>query len=545
MLHAQVARYVSTTGSDINSGTMSSPYLTPTYAATQCADGDTIIIRGGTYNLSTYIRLAAPNLTIKSYPGEWAILVAPVNDIDIDYCIYIQNPGEENFLIENLEIIGGYYYGIKTESNFDNRIPDYPNHGTSNIIIRNCKIHDTGRDCIKITPASNNIKILNCEIYNSGVGPSNITAQNAEGIDNVNGDNMIVYGCYIHDIFSNGLYAKGGAANCIIENNLIEDCGEGGALLGYWDTDEEWFDTIGIPANLKYIENVNGLVRNNIIRNCNFEGIGIYGTYQSKVYHNTIVNCAITEHAGIFIGQGTIYNSTGEVNPSTRDFIIQNNIISIPSATDRYFIEVREQNGAMLAGTNIMTHNIYYKSGSTGEFSWYGNAYNLADWRTNSGLDITTSSITNPILNTNLHLTSSSPCIGLALNLSGAVIVDYDGMNRVGLDIGADEYNNGTELIIPPNSGTIGTGITNYQATISIDENTNNTVVVYPTLTEDIVNIQLETQNDEVQILDIQGNVVFSKIISKNEVLNLQNFHSGLYILRFLNHRKSVRIVKL
>jgi hypothetical protein len=38
--------------------------------------------------------------------------------------------------------------------------------GVSNITLRNCKIHDTGRDCIKIKPACNGIQIIACELYN-------------------------------------------------------------------------------------------------------------------------------------------------------------------------------------------------------------------------------------------------------------------------------------------------------------------------------------------------------------------------------------------
>ncbi len=91
--------YVSTTGSNSNSGTLSSPFATPNYAALQCVSGDVIDIRGGIYNLTASIRLQHSNLTIRSHTNEWAILNAPVNDVNIGTCIYIQNPGDSGFII--------------------------------------------------------------------------------------------------------------------------------------------------------------------------------------------------------------------------------------------------------------------------------------------------------------------------------------------------------------------------------------------------------------------------------------------------------------
>jgi parallel beta-helix repeat protein len=547
MVTSQTTRYVSTTGNNANPGTFGSPYLSPVYAATQCEEGDTIEIMGGTYMLSGIIRLTHNHMTIRSRAGEWAILQAPVNDINIDYPIYIQEPGMHHINIERLEIVGGYYYGIKTESDFDNRIPGYPNIGTTDITIKNCRIHDTGRDCIKITPASNRVHILNCEIYNSGVGPSNISAQNAEGIDNVNGDEMFVYGCYIHDIFSNGMYAKGGAANCIIENNLIVDCGEGGALLGYWDTDEEWFDTLGVPENLKYQESVNSTIKNNIILNCNYEGIGLYGVYLSKVYNNTVVNCAINEHAALFIGQGSIYNSLGEINPPSRDFIVQNNIFQVNTSSMRYAVEVREQNGAMLAGTNTLGYNRYYQGGSPILFSWYGTDYDFSNWQTNAGFDQTGSVTGDPDLNADFHLNASSPCIDAGINTSAVVVVDYDGDVRTAMvDMGADEYNSMSYLPVPPGAGVIGTGIGSYETVISVETYLDDHVAkVYPTLVIDQVYIELADLNqDDFRLVDMLGNVIMQGRIEKSDLLNLSNLKNGMYILQFSRIKQPYYLIK-
>lgn len=77
--------YVSTTGNNANSGTdESSPFATLKHAATVFNPGDTILVRGGTYNLAngstiivTKVGTAGSPLVIKNYPGERPILNWP------------------------------------------------------------------------------------------------------------------------------------------------------------------------------------------------------------------------------------------------------------------------------------------------------------------------------------------------------------------------------------------------------------------------------------------------------------------------------------
>lgn len=536
--------YVSTTGSNANLGTLVNPFATPNYAASQCVAGDIIEIRGGTYNLTAIIRLQQSNITIRSYPNEWAILNAPVNNTNIDYCIYMPNPGTSGFVIERLEIIGGYYYGIKTESYFDGRDADLNDIGVNNVTIKNCKIHDTGRDCIKVTPASNGIKVLNCEIYNSGVGPANTTAQNAEGIDNVNGDNMQIYGCYIHNIFSNGLYLKGGAANGVVENNLITNCGEGGILLGYWETDEEWFDSQ--TTNTSWHENINGMVKNNIVFNCQFEGIGLYAARNAKVLNNTVVNCGITQHGALFIGQGMIFaGPTGaEINPPTRDIIIRNNIFQTATTSSRPVFELRAQNGASMTGTNTIDFNKYYKGGSAVSFNYYGTNYNIGVWRSATGFD-NTSTEGNPDLNANYHLNSTSSCINSGFNTTADVVIDYDGNTRTTTDIGADEFNASVFLSIPPVNTAIGTGIAGPNLGINEFVNEKSTIKVFPTYTNSLIYITLEdTKTENISVINLSGKVVKIKSINTKDEIDFSDVSNGIYIIKFNKSNQFVKIIK-
>ena len=70
--------YVSPSGSDNNSGTLSSPWQTLGYALGKLSPGDTLYLRGGTYyeheiNVGVKGTAAAP-ITIQSYPGERAVI---------------------------------------------------------------------------------------------------------------------------------------------------------------------------------------------------------------------------------------------------------------------------------------------------------------------------------------------------------------------------------------------------------------------------------------------------------------------------------------
>jgi hypothetical protein len=71
--------------------------------------------------------------------------------------------------------------------------------------VRRCEIHNTGR------------------IYPTGTP---VDDMNAEGIDNVNGSRMLVEDNWIHDIATNGLYFKGGAADVVGGGVEGGGCGE-------------------------------------------------------------------------------------------------------------------------------------------------------------------------------------------------------------------------------------------------------------------------------------------------------------------------------
>ncbi|GAB3991818.1 hypothetical protein GCM10028807_23000 [Spirosoma daeguense] len=448
--------YVSTNGNDNNDGTLGKPMKTVQKAVDSAKPGDAIELRAGTHE-SRELRIMTCNLTLRSYPGEWAIIKAVTNNEDIASTIWYREPTIVGGLIENLEIIGGYYYGIKLENNWENGEPVL--RSVRDITIRNCKIHDTGRDCIKIVSGCDNVKILNCEIYRSGVGPANVSANNAEAIDNVNGSAMIVRNCYIHDISTNGLYAKGGPKNCVIENNLIMNCGELGVVAGYTNTDQEWFS----KDNTEYIETFDMVIRNNIIVNAKWGGVGLIASVRPQVLNNTFVNVGSDTYGVLYISRGETYvGASGALRtPSNRDAKVLNNVFVQPQTGDVPMIRIRyyeDDKAESLAGTSQIDYNRYYRPNKS---PLYENRQKrdqtFAQWKSATGFDAH-SIEGDPKLSAQHHLQTGSSCIKAGLPQS-SITIDYDGNPRSGNpDIGADEAG-GAALAVPPSASVIGTGL--------------------------------------------------------------------------------------
>jgi len=435
--------YVATNGNDNNPGTLSSPFKNLTAAIEAANPGDVILLRGGNY-ISQEIRINKSDLHIKSYPGEWAVITAVTNVEDISACLWYNEPETTGGSLERLEIVGGYYYAIKFETNWDwdNSVPFSQRRGVSNVTVKDCKLHHSGRDGIKLTPACANISILNCEIHHTGSGPGALLDFNAEGIDNVNAPNLTVRGCYFHDIATTGIYVKGGGRNCVIEGNRVENCGEGGIYLGFY-TDAEWFDT---DFNPTYFENINGLVFNNLIVNTQHAGIGLWGAKDPQVYNNTVINGGQAEHGGLFFNTTDVWiDNNNSAQVGSQNVRVQNNIFVQSASQDLAMVRVREN---ALSGNNVIDNNFYYDTNGAvfldDNLDWQ--EWTLAQWKAQTFRDLH-SFDTDPKLDATYHLLANSPCINAGVDIS-VVIRDIDGHLRSdgAHDVGADEFGSVTAV---------------------------------------------------------------------------------------------------
>lgn len=511
--------YVATNGNDNNPGTLALPFQTLTAAIEAASPGDDILLRGGNYT-SQEIRINKSDLHIASYPGEWAIITAVTNIEDVSACLWYNEPETTGGSLERLEIVGGYYYAIKFETNWDwdNSVPFNQRRGVSGVTIRNCNIHHSGRDAVKLTPACSNISILNCEIHHTGVGPGAQLDYNAEGIDNVNAPNLTVRGCYFHDIATTGVYVKGGGRNCVIEQNRIENCGEGGIYLGFY-TDAEWFDT---DFNPQYFENINGRVQNNIIVNTQHAGIGLWGAKDAQVYNNTVVNGGQAEHAGLFFNTTDVWiDDTHSARVGSQNVRVENNIFV--QAANQNLVMVRVRENALTGAGNTINYNVYYDPNGVqfldDNLDWQ--EWTLAQWSTQTARDIH-SKEANPNLNSSQYLSATSPCINAGINLP-AVTHDIDGHLRSdgANDIGADEYGSV--------SGVSG-----------LYQNTNFSVQLQGNVVQEQLVFEVSAvKNQDVlfQIINAQGKSPIEQVLSltqgkSQQRIDVNMLNSGVYWLR-------------
>ncbi|MBK5962778.1 hypothetical protein CCR95_01360 [Thiocystis minor] len=377
--------YVSLSGNDTTGdGTLARPYRTLSHAVQAVSAGETIVVRGGTYLEAAEARIRVPRVTIRSFPGEWAVIDrrgATGEDSGVYFDV-----GANDGVLTCLEVIGGYY-AVSTETKWDWGDPN-DRAGSSRIRIENTRLHGSRYDLIKIKPNSDDIVIRHNEIYGSGTGLP-FGDCNAEGIDNVNGDRTQVAYNHIHDICSTGVYLKGGATDGVIEYNLIEHTGFAAILLGF-DTSPEYFD---LAANPQYYENIRGIARYNLIRDAGAAGVGFYAAKDAQAYNNTILDTGKQYHSPLYFGLSYQDWAPEAARPPNLNPAIFDNVVSQSRAVtvDPLILDIRYSVdlGGMsaLTGNPAMSDNCYYRQAGASVFNdqrtgggeaWYGG---LAAWQ--------------------------------------------------------------------------------------------------------------------------------------------------------------------
>ena len=450
---AAAALFVATNGNDATgTGTAAAPFRTLNFALGQAVSGDVVEVRGGTYREAAEVRFRGPGVTMRSVPGEWAVLEAPVdNEADFSVCVLL-DPDADHTRLSRLEIAGGYYYGIMLQTKWDWGDPD-DNGGACQVAIEDCVIRDTGRDGIKITPNCDDVLIRGCEIRGTGIGPANAAAENAEGIDCVNGDRVTVRDCWIHDIYSTGIYLKGGSADGLVERTRVARCGGGGILLGF-DTSPEYFDVVANPG---YYENIRGTVRNCLVRDTGWEGIGMYAASNPAVFNNTLVNvCTGNVHAALYFGLTYQDWDPAAVRPPSVNPAILNNLVAQPAGFSDEMFEICYSSdlGGMsaLSGWPAMDHNGYHVAGGGAarftdrRLGMELEQGSLAQWRAHAGTDARSLTDDPLFLNaasTNPDLQATSPYVDRGTNAVWmADAADLSGKTRIlgaRVDVGAVE----------------------------------------------------------------------------------------------------------
>ena len=442
--------FVSPNGSDTQgNGSQATPYRSLSFVLEPANEvvqsGDIITLRGGAGGASAVYaadeyRLRT-RLTLRSFPGEWAILRCPITVPD-GICLQI-DPDASGSIISRLEIEGGSIYSVFLQTDWEQgQAPAL--QGASDVLLEDCKLHGSGRDVVKVTPKANRLTVRRCEIYDSGkIYPPGtpVDDKNAEGIDNVNADGMRVEDSYIHDIATNCLYFKGGARAALIQRNRLENCGLGGIMVGF-DTSPEFFD---LQLNPGYYEAIDPIVRNNIVRFTDYAGIGLYASQNAKVLNNTLVDTARIGHAALYFGVTLQDFDPMAGRPPNIAPRLQNNIVR--QSHDRCLsIRFANELGGLsgLSGAPGSDYNFYsrssggclFRDGRPGASLSSGT---LTQWRAAVAAD--GMSVEGALtLSSDGHLLAGSPARDLGVTLA-EVTDDVDQQMRVPpYDLGADEF---------------------------------------------------------------------------------------------------------
>ncbi len=257
--------------------------------------GDTLVMHGGTYTLSSYFELdlagtAAQPIVIRAASGEQP----SIHYVDDGQNI-VNIVGSAFLTIDGIEFSGGSR-GI--------RLSD-----SSDITIRNCHVHDTAANAISANDGGNvyaRLTFVHNEIDHAG--------DTAEGFylgcndDACRIHDSLVANNYIHDLNGptvtqgDGIEIKAGSYANVVRDNVIHDTGYPGITL--YHTNGNGAPNV-IERNLVWNSGDNGIqvtgdaiVRNNIVLSAAAAGIGIHASQGGSVQNLVIVNNTVIKSSG-------------------------------------------------------------------------------------------------------------------------------------------------------------------------------------------------------------------------------------------------------
>jgi hypothetical protein len=107
---------VSSSGAAGAPGSLAAPVQTLAQALALAKPGDTIMLREGEY--AGGVTVSQPDITIKSFPGEKAVISCGIDNGSPEWVIRF-GPNAHGGTLDGLEIKGGSYYAVKLESTWD------------------------------------------------------------------------------------------------------------------------------------------------------------------------------------------------------------------------------------------------------------------------------------------------------------------------------------------------------------------------------------------------------------------------------------------
>lgn len=408
--------YVSNSGSDANTGTLSSPFQSISTALGHTSPGDSVIVRGGKY----FEKITFPNsgvqnknITLKGYKGErpiidgskvtvtgWVALVtiSSIKYISLegfDICNItsnVFNTDPEGIAINgdshDITIKNCNIYNIKNNASLANGRSGHAilviGNGAgaiSNLTITGCTVHDTQTGTSENVTLAGNIDgfvFKNNKVYdteNIGIivaGGDNLNkngdvatnyARNGVISDNEFHDNTMtrtpdVWGPTRYGAIS--IYICGGA-NTIVERNKVYNSDRG----------------IGLVSESNIYATKNIIVRNNLVYNCNRTGIymGDYLNYTSGGTNNCyVINNTLFKNNKVLGAFGEIEGEL-RLTENCVNNVISNNLV-YAGPTD-VFVHKYTSTGS----NNTINNNLYFTV-ATPQWIWQSKNITLTDFNT-------------------------------------------------------------------------------------------------------------------------------------------------------------------
>ena len=257
--------------------------------------GDTLILRGGSYPLSSYFNLTLNGtvqepITIRAASGELPVITQTNAGQNI---VNVSN--SSHLVIDGIEFTGGSR-GLRLQA-------------SSDITIRNCHVHHTAANAISANDSGSDyarLHFVHNEIDHAG--------GSAEGFylgcnnDDCRIHDSLIANNYVHHLNNpgvtqgDGIEIKAGSYANIVRDNVIHDTAYPGITLYHANGNGE---ANIIEGNVIWNSGDNGIqvsadaiVRNNIVLSASAHGIGIHPSQGGGVGNLVIVNNTVLKASG-------------------------------------------------------------------------------------------------------------------------------------------------------------------------------------------------------------------------------------------------------
>ena len=311
-LNSNTTRYVAENGSDDGPGTADHPWATINHAAQQVTAGETVVVRGGRYELSGQVRLKN-----SGRPGAWITFIGssgeqPVLDAhSIPRSALLEGPLDNGvFQIEgvsyirviNLAIIDSHDAGIAVR---DSSNIDLINNSTNGTFSSGIAVWDTNHQ----GNATRHIRVLGNSVTRATtrtLAPADFTLQNEAPHEAISIGGAVDFEVAYNHVYGSdkeGIDIKETSQNGTVHHNLVHNVARQGIYV------DAWF------GELKDVE-----IYSNIVHDCEGAGLALSVENGKSDQNIKIHNNIIFDNAG-----SGLYFSGWGANNLRRDITIENN----------------------------------------------------------------------------------------------------------------------------------------------------------------------------------------------------------------------------